>query len=84
MLKMSCNGVKGNGTPEYASPDLTIDEEMSEFTDIWSLGVILYKIIFRRHPLYRMIGNFNKNISDFYDDKFKISFTVNENTAPFL
>lgn len=51
VLKMSAANARGGGTPEYASPDLIINGEMTPFTDIWSLGVILYKVIYSKHPL---------------------------------
>lgn len=73
-MKISCNG-KGGGTTEYASPDLVINAEMTPFSDIWSLGVILYRIIFQRHPLYRISSNdLTKNMCEFFEGNYKISY----------
>ena len=66
VLKVSCN-TKGGGTPDYSSPDMIIDGEMTEFSDIWSLGVILYKAIFKSHPLYKVTkAQLTTNMNLFY------------------
>lgn len=70
VLKVSCNA-KGGGTPEYSSPDMILDSEMNEFSDIWSLGVILYKVIFKCHPLFRVSKNqLGTNMSKFFDGEY--------------
>ena len=52
---------------------------MTPFTDIWSLGVILYRIIFKKHPLYVISSSeLSKNMEKFYAGKYTISFTLNE------
>lgn len=62
VLKVSARGGVGQGTTDYASPDLMMNDEMTPFTDIWSLGVILYKVIFKKHPLYGIsVSNLMKN-----------------------
>jgi tRNA A-37 threonylcarbamoyl transferase component Bud32 len=40
------------GTPNYISPEVLNREEQSFKTDIWSLGVILYFLIFKKGPFY--------------------------------
>lgn len=61
-LKVSARGGVGQGTTDYASPDLMMNDEMSPYCDIWSLGVILYRVIFKKHPLYTISsGTIYKN-----------------------
>jgi serine/threonine protein kinase len=60
-LKISTNA-RGGGTTEYGSPDLVINGEMTDFSDIWSLGVILYKIIFKKHPLMTMPIHYSQRL----------------------
>lgn len=45
------------GEPFYRSPEMIIGRGYSKATDIWSLGVIIYEIIYKTLP-------FNMNLSD--------------------
>ena len=45
-LKTSC------GTPLYVSPELILKEKYDERTDIWSLGVIFYYLLYGKFPFY--------------------------------
>ena len=48
---------------------------MTPFTDIWSLGVILYKVIYRHHPLYRVSKtHLDKNSEEFYNNRYQIPY----------
>jgi len=38
------------GTPQYMSPQILSDLHYTEKTDIWSLGIILYEMLFGRVP----------------------------------
>jgi len=38
------------GSPLYMAPEMIINREYNDKSDIWSLGVIIYEIIFKRHP----------------------------------
>lgn len=38
------------GTPYYLSPELVNGDKYSKNTDIWSLGVVLYEIIYNKYP----------------------------------
>lgn len=84
IMKVSCRGGVGQGTTEYASPDLIANDEMTAFTDIWSLGVILYKVIFKKHPLYRVShSELLKRLERFHDGDYKISYNTTEENAKF-
>lgn len=60
-LKVSTTS-KGGGTTEYASPDLLLTTEMTPFSDIWSLGIIIYKIIYKTHPLMIIPSNYSNRL----------------------
>lgn len=47
---------------------------MTPFTDIWSLGIILYKIIYKRHPLAISMSDLDDRIREFYNGKYKIKY----------
>ena len=49
MLRISMS--KGGGTTDYASPELVIDYSATKYSDMWSLGIILYEILYKKHPL---------------------------------
>ena len=38
------------GSPKYIAPELFIYKNYSRKSDIWSLGIILYEILFKSHP----------------------------------
>jgi serine/threonine protein kinase len=48
---------------------------MTPFSDIWSLGVILYKIIFKMHPITPInVRMLDKKINEFYNGNFQINY----------
>ena len=50
---------------------------MTPFTDIWSLGVILYRVIYKKHPLYTVTAtHLAKNMNDFVEGKYTIKFPL--------
>jgi len=53
------------GSPKYIAPELFIHKKYSRKSDIWSLGIILYEILFKVHPYI------NKQITDYKDFIFK-------------
>lgn len=38
------------GTPIYLCPEILVGDEYDESVDIWTLGVILYEMLFRSNP----------------------------------
>ena len=38
------------GTPAYASPEMLAMSVSGPFTDLWSLGVIIYEMLEGNHP----------------------------------
>ena len=53
---------------------------MTEFSDIWSLGVILYRVIFKHHPMYRVSkAKLIENINLFYQGKYEIKYNYEVN-----
>jgi serine/threonine protein kinase len=40
------------GTPPYMSPQIVAGERAEAADDMWSLGVVLYVLLARRHPFY--------------------------------
>ncbi len=81
-LKVSTN-VRGGGTTEYGSPDLVINGEMTDFSDIWSLGVILYKIIFQKHPLMGMPNAYMNKLNQFLNGEVDINYPNNDRAKKF-
>lgn len=53
MLALSMGYGKGVGTTRYMAPEVVLHGEASKYTDIWSLGVILYEILYKKHPILK-------------------------------
>jgi serine/threonine protein kinase len=47
-LKMSLT--KGIGTEEYISPEVRKNCQANKYSDVWSLGVIIYKMVYHKTP----------------------------------
>jgi serine/threonine protein kinase len=64
-LEISMN--RGGGTTLYAAPEIVLTYRGGKYSDVWSLGVILYKILYGKHPLERaekysvVVKNFSTN-----------------------
>lgn len=76
-LKISTN-TRGGGTTEYGSPELVVYGQMTYFCDIWSLGIILYKIVFRKHPLITVSKiNYSEKLNAFLMGDISIEYPEN-------
>lgn len=49
------------GTPYYTAPEVIVDKKYNHACDIWSIGVILYVMIFGYPPFYVDPDTFGKN-----------------------
>lgn len=63
------------GTPVYMAPEIILGEAYNTKSDIWSLGVILYQLMYKKHP-YGEIKNYLSLIK-IYNEKRKIIFNTN-------
>lgn len=68
------------GSPLYMAPEILKFNEYSEKADIWSLGVIIFEILFKHHP-YPSINKHDliKNIKS--NDSIKIPKNKNINSS---
>jgi len=62
------------GSPNYIAPELFTNKKYSRKSDIWSLGIILYEIIYKTHPYPNIL---NKDFTDFKFNYNTISQTSN-------
>lgn len=46
------------GSPFYMSPEILNDQSYNKYTDIWSLGIILYELVYGSHP-FKFCSNIN-------------------------
>lgn len=46
---------RGGGTTLYAAPELILNYSGSRFSDVWSLGIMLYLILYQKHPLNKKV-----------------------------
>jgi len=53
---------------------LILAYETSKYSDIWSLGIILYEIIYKKHPLRKENQPYTKAIEEFLSGATKISY----------
>jgi serine/threonine protein kinase len=64
------------GTPIYMAPEIIVNNEYGIKSDIWSLGVILYQIIYKKFP-YEKVKNINELINIFQNKKPIVYFKTN-------
>jgi serine/threonine protein kinase len=77
------------GTPNYMSPEIFNQEKIcTQKTDIWSLGIILYKLVTNRYPFKhsreneKLKTNFDMNIFNGIEDSLKDLLVKILNTNP--
>jgi len=61
------------GTPLYMSPEILFLQKYNIYSEIWSLGVLFYTILFKRHPFGEL-----ENIED-YRNKIREKFIIEFN-----
>ena len=67
--------VRGAGTTRYAAPEVIMDFVGGKYSDVWSLGVILYEILYDGdHPLMNISKNYPDTIGKFLEGLVKINF----------
>ena len=62
------------GTPLYMSPEILFLQKYNIYSEIWSLGILFYTILFKRHPFGDL-----ENIED-YRNKIREKFIIEFNT----
>ncbi len=84
--EQNSNTILGAMTPEYASPEQIKGENVTTATDIYSLGVVLFKILTNSHP-FKIIGKTNgellKTISE-DEPRMPSTVIVSQKTNPQL
>lgn len=65
------------GSPLYMAPEIIKDHEYDTKSDIWSLGVIFYELITKRHPYYIKT---RKELNQMVYKGYNINFHIIKNT----
>ena len=45
-LKLTGSLLERNGVPKYTAPEILREEDFDEKSDLWSLGIIIYTLLF--------------------------------------
>jgi serine/threonine protein kinase len=67
------------GTEAYASPESMEGPYNYEKQEVWSLGVLLYKMLYRRFPFESIFGPAGTDISDVLAENSNHRVTLNAN-----
>lgn len=46
------------GSPLYMAPEVLLKQEYSQKADLWSLGMIMYELLFGKHPFHKANNHF--------------------------
>lgn len=57
---------------------------MTTSTDVWSLGIILYKMIYKKHPLMKNLGSYHKIIEEFQNGVIHIEYQMHHELQPLV
>ena len=78
-LSRNCN-TNGIGTVIYMAPEILEGKEYNYKCDLWSIGIIIYKLYFGKSPFPAISENdLINNINDYDKGKRKINKTGNKN-----
>ena len=64
------------GSPLYMSPELIMNKSYDFKSDIWSLGIVLYQLMYKKHPfgnvknIVNLLNNFNTVTKIQYDETY--------------
>jgi|SaaInlStandDraft_1057018.scaffolds.fasta_scaffold11525_3 serine/threonine protein kinase len=58
---MSTKNTKGNfyrlcGSPLYMAPEILVSSEYNKLSDIWSIGLVAFQLLYGYHPYYNIIN----------------------------
>ena len=73
------------GTPLTMAPEILNDEEYNSECDLWSLGIIIYQMFFKKYPyisnteigLFKQITNFGQNLLEKTKDE-KLDYLISK------
>lgn len=73
------------GSIEYAAPELIMGNVVDPFkTDIWSLGVVLYSLLYRKFPFDAQTLKLLRTRILFHEPSFDVSDEFSDNLIPLL
>jgi len=68
------------GTPHYLSPEILLGQGYSFSCDYWSLGVVIYEMVYKCYPF----GGHSKDVMEIYHDiMYSSGFTYPVNKSEY-
>lgn len=62
------------GSYLYMAPEVLLGKEYNHTADVWSVGVILYMLVTRRHPLYHVSASTPRfKVKEFLLEKYRFT-----------